>query len=123
MTNPAYQPFYRPVSQWEAYTQNEPPGAAFAWVLKQNEVPGLALGRVTLTGPIHKTPATHTEWEQIYLILSGEGTVHLAGKSESIHAPGVVVIPRYTHHSVEVAAGQTLQYIYINQYAAPTKSW
>jgi mannose-6-phosphate isomerase-like protein (cupin superfamily) len=116
MPTAAYKPFVRPQADWMPYTQPEPPGASFQYVLKQDEVPGLTLGHVTLTGPIHKTPATHTEWEQVYLILAGSGTVHLAGTSTKISGPGVVVIPKHTHHSVELAAGESLKYVYINQH-------
>ena len=110
--------FVRPGHQWTPYTQPEPPGAAFQWVLEKDEVPNLAVGQVTLTGPIHKTPAAHDTWEQVYLVLEGKGTVHLNGRSQSISGPGVVVIPRFTQHSVEVAAGDVLRYVFINQYNA-----
>jgi mannose-6-phosphate isomerase-like protein (cupin superfamily) len=116
MPNPAYQPFVRPQQEWTPYTQPEPPGASFLRVLDQDEVPGLTLGHVTLNGPIHKTPATHDDWEQVYLILSGSGTVHLGGTSRKISGPGVIVIPRHTLHSVELAAGESLKYVYINQH-------
>ncbi|HTL52568.1 MAG TPA: AraC family ligand binding domain-containing protein [Planctomycetota bacterium] len=117
MNKSQYAPFVRPMANWIPYTQPEPPGAAFVQVLNKDEVPDLALGRVTLTGPIHKTPATHTDCEQIYLILAGEGTIHLAGRQQAIDGPGVVVIPRHTLHSMEVAKGHTLTYYFINQYS------
>lgn len=116
MSSPSVKPFVRPAAQWEPYTQAEPAGAAFVRVINRDEIPGLMIGRVTLTGPIHKTPATHTECDQVYFVLSGQGVVHLAGKTHPLNGSAAVAIPRHTHHSVEVAAGETLQYIYINQY-------
>lgn len=117
---PAYPHFLRPAAQWKPYTQPEPPGAEFWQVLDKGEIPDLSIGKVRLTGPIHKTPAAHADWEQVYLILAGQGTMHLGTESKPINGPAVIVIPRYTHHSVEVALGQTLDYYYINQYTAPT---
>jgi len=104
------------VSDGEPYTQDEPPGASFRWLLKPAQVPGMCLGHVTLQGPIHKTPAAHADWDQVYLVLSGEGTIHLGEKSQAIRGQTVVVIPRNTRHSVQLAAGQTMTYVFINEY-------
>jgi mannose-6-phosphate isomerase-like protein (cupin superfamily) len=109
-------PFVRPFAEGEPYTQPEPPGASFRFLLQRDEVPGLSMGLVTLEGPITKTPAAHDEWEQVYVIFSGSATVHLADKSYSISGPTVVVIPKNTRHSVECQAGQRLEYVYVNQY-------
>ena len=106
----------RPFSEGTPYTQDEPPGATFAWLLEQDEVPGLAMGLVKLEGPIHKTPAAHSEWEQVYLIFSGSGTVHLGEQSRDVRGPAVVVIPKHTRHSVQLEAGETMQYVFVNQY-------
>ena len=108
--------FIRPFDQAEPYEQDEPGDARFSWLLKRNELPGLAIGRVRLTGPIHKTPAAHGEWEQVYLILKGTATVHLPDSRHRVEAPSVVVIPRHTLHSVELTANETLEYAFINQY-------
>lgn len=109
-------PTVRPFAEGEPYTQPEPPGASFRYLLKQEEVPGLCMGLVNLEGPIHKTPAAHKDWEQVYIVLSGSGTVHLAGKAYRIDGPTIVVIPRNTLHSVECKEGERLQYVYVNQY-------
>ena len=109
-------PFIRPIADWQPYNQNEQPGVAFLRILNTDEVPGLTLGQVTLTGPVHKTPAAHDKWEQVYLILAGTGTVHLGDTSRRICGPGVIVIPKHTRHSVELQAGEELKYVYINQH-------
>src|SRR5688572_8652042 len=109
-------PFVRPISEWVPYKTDEQPGVAFLRILNTDEVPGMTLGQVTLTGPVHKTPATHDNWEQVYLILAGTGTVHLGNTSQKISGPSVVVIPRHAHHSVELRAGEELKYVYINQH-------
>ena len=109
-------PFVRPISEWEPYTQGEKPGIDFLRILNTDEVRGLTLGQVTLTGPVHKMPATHDEWEQVYLILEGTGTVHLGSDSQKVSGPAVVVIPKHTLHSVQLQAGEKLKYVYINQH-------
>ena len=110
------KPFTRTFDEAEAYIQQEPGEAQFNWLLKKEELPGLCIGRVRLKGPIHKTPASHDGWDQVYVILSGGGTVHLAGESIPVQARTVVTIPRETHHSVELKDGEEIEYIYINRY-------
>lgn len=39
----ALPPTVRPFSEGEPYTQPEPPGASFRYLLKQDEVPGLCM--------------------------------------------------------------------------------
>lgn len=109
-------PFIRKFADAEPYEQSEPGDARFGWLAAKDQIPGLAIGLVTLRGPIHKTPAAHEEWEQVYLIHSGRATIHLAGHSHAVSGPTIVSIPRRTHHSVEVAAGDELQYVFVNQY-------
>jgi len=109
-------PIIRPFGQCESYAQDEPGKATFRWAVKRDEVPGLEIGLVRLEGPIHKTAAAHTEWEQVYLICSGSGVVHLGDRSERIEGPTVVTIPKGTRHSVELAAGETMEYAFVNQH-------
>lgn len=109
-------PFVRAFTDAEPYQQDEPGEASFAWLLKKDELPGLQIGLVELVGPICKTPAAHTEWEQAYVVLSGSGTVHLGQRRHRVNQPTVAVIPRGTMHWVELDAGECLRYIFINQY-------
>lgn len=108
--------FVRPFCQLEPYDQPEPGDAKFHWVLKRDEIPGLQMGLVELKGPIHKTPAAHDGFNQAYLIQSGSGVIHLGEESHRIDGPALVVIPRDTHHSVELRAGEQLRYVFVNQY-------
>ena len=110
------EPMVKAFADCEPYTQDEPPGASFKWLLKKDQVPGLCMGLVTLEGPIHKTPAAHEEWEQVYVIHSGTGTLHMAGKDYRIAGPSIVVIPKNTMHSMELKAGEKMQYAFVNQY-------
>ena len=109
-------PLIRSFEEGEPYTQDEADGASFRWLLKKDEVTGLQMGLVELKGPIHKKPASHGQWEQVYLIFSGSGTIHLGRDSRHVSGCAIVVIPRNTTHSVELQAGEMMQYVYVNQY-------
>ena len=109
-------PFVRHLSDAEPYEQDEPGEAAFHTMMREDEIPGLSAGHVALEGPIHKTPATHADWHQAYFIYAGSGTIHLGDETHAVTAPAMVAIPKNTHHSVEVVAGESLRYLFINQW-------
>lgn len=108
-------PFVRTFDEAEPYKQDEPGDARFNWLVKIDEVPGTAMARVRLKGPIRKTPAVHA-FHQVYLVLNGAATVHLGEKSCRVGRPAVVVIPAGTIHAVEAAEGETIEYVYFNQF-------
>ena len=110
------QPLVRPFDQAPAYQQDEPGDARFNWLIQKNEIPGLCVGRVRLRGPIHKTPAAHDTFHQAYLVIAGQGTIHVGQASYTIDGPTVIVIPKNTRHSVQLQAGQSIEYAFINQY-------
>lgn len=112
----AVRPLVRSFSDAEPYEQDEPGESCFHWLLKKDEIPELQIGLVELAGPIHKTPASHEEFHQVYLIQSGQGTIHLGDQQRYVDGPTVVVIPKGTRHSVELAGGQVLRYVFVNQY-------
>lgn len=116
MMNKEVQPLVRTFEEAKAYEQNEPGDARFNWLIEQGEVAGLCVGRVRLKGPIHKTPTAHELCDQAYIVLSGQGTIHLGDAHHAITEPGVIVIPRHTMHSVELKEGQQIEYLFINQY-------
>lgn len=105
-----------PFAQAERYEQEEPGAAVFRWLLKKDEIEDLCIGLVTLTGPIHKTPAEHSAWDQIYLIFAGQGTIHLGDRLQQVTGPAIIVIPRDTWHSVQLQTNETITYAFINKY-------
>ncbi|MCD6364793.1 MAG: cupin domain-containing protein [Planctomycetes bacterium] len=109
-------PCVRPLDQCPTYEQDEPGIAVFRWVLEKGEIDDLTMGFVTLEGPIHKTPGAHDEWDQVYLVFAGGGTVHLDDKTVEAVAPAAVVIPRGVRHSIEVPAGEKIQYVFVNKF-------
>lgn len=112
----AIQPGVRPFSALTSYAQSEPGDATFHWVLEKDEIPGSCMGLVTLKGPIHKTPATHEDFDQVYLVFSGTATVHLGDRAIRVMEPSAVMIPAGTRHSVELAAGESLRYVFVNRW-------
>lgn len=109
------KPEVRPFSSLESYEQEEPGIASFHWVLKENEIPQTCIGHVSLEGPIHKTPGVHEEFDQVYVVLSGTGTVHLEDRSIKITEPSAIIIPSNTKHSMELRAGEKIQYVFFNK--------
>jgi len=114
--NTNVEPAIIPFSQAEPYEQKEPGDATFGWLLKKDRVPGLQSGLVKLRGPIHKTPAAHEEFHQVYMVMNGTATIHLGGQSRRVSGPTVVIIPKGTRHSVELRAGEAIEYVFINQW-------
>jgi len=108
------QGYFRPFSQCAPYEQEDAPGLSFRKVLPEGEIADVDMGLVTAEGPTHKFPGTH-EWDQVYLVFRGTGAVHLGGQRLRIDEPGIVFIPKGTEHSIEVDAGVTMQYVYVNR--------
>jgi mannose-6-phosphate isomerase-like protein (cupin superfamily) len=109
------EPYYKPFEECESYTQEDAEGLSFRKILPEGVIRDVDMGFVTARGPTHKFPGTHQEFDQVYLIFSGKGHVHLGGRRIRINRPGVVVIPRGTEHSMEVDAGEVMQYVYVNR--------
>jgi len=109
-------PQVRVFNECDPYEQNEPGTASFRWILKNNEIPDLCMGLVTMEGPIHKTPGTHEDWDQVYLVFCGSATIHLDDKAHRVTGPSAVIIPRGVLHSVELKPGEKIQYVYVNRW-------
>jgi mannose-6-phosphate isomerase-like protein (cupin superfamily) len=107
--------YFRPFDETESYTQDDADGLTFHKVLPEGVVPDVDMGLVTATGPTHKHAGVHKDFDQCYLVFRGTGAIHLAGRRIRIDRPGIAVIPHGTEHSIEVDAGRTMQYVYVNR--------
>ena len=76
----------------------------------------MQMGHIELKGPIHKIPAAHHEFHQCYFIQEGAATIYLKDQPRTVQSPTVIMIPKDTHHPVEVANGDELRYVFVNQY-------
>ena len=110
------EPYFKPFEQCDAYTQEDAEGLSFRMVLPKDLLQDVQMGLVTAEGPTHKFAATHTEWDQTYIIFRGTGYIYLNDEKIRIDRPGIVFIPNGTKHSIESDAGQTMQYVYVNRY-------
>ena len=110
------RPGFRPFDDCDRYTQEDAAGLAFRKVLPEGIIPHVDMGLVTAEGPTHKFPGTHDTFDQVYLVFRGKGYVHLTGQGIRIDRPGIVVIPHGTEHSIQVDAGEVMQYVYVNHH-------
>jgi len=106
--------YFKSFEQCDSYTQEDAAGLFFRKVLPEGIVPDVDMGLVTGHGPTHKFAGAHA-WDQVYLVFAGKGYIHLAGQRIRIDRPGIVVIPKGTQHSMEVDAGEVMQYVYVNR--------
>jgi mannose-6-phosphate isomerase-like protein (cupin superfamily) len=106
--------YFRPFEECALYDQEDAAGLSFRKVLSEGEVPDVDMGLVTAEGPTHKHPGAH-QWDQVYLVFRGSGFVHLGARRIRVDRPGIVFIPKGTEHSMEVDAGTTMQYVYVNR--------
>jgi mannose-6-phosphate isomerase-like protein (cupin superfamily) len=97
------------------YEQESGPNVEYQRLLPRGVVADLSMGLVTLVGPTYTKTGRHTDWHQVYLVISGSGTVKIGEKAVRVEGPTIVVIPYNTDHAVELAEGETMQYIYVNQ--------
>jgi mannose-6-phosphate isomerase-like protein (cupin superfamily) len=107
-------PYFKSFTACDSYTQEDAAGLFFKKVLPEGIIADVDMGMITAHGPTHKLPGTH-DWEQVYLIFRGKGYIHLAGEKIRIDQPGIVVIPKGTQHSMQVDAGEIMEYVYVNR--------
>ena len=95
-------------------------------VLPKGIVGKLAAGLVNIQpgGTSYSDP--HTEWRQVFFILSGSGKLLLSdpkGVTSEVRilADTVVEIPYDTTHTVIADPGVAMRYLYVNDYSKPVK--
>ena len=100
----------------EYYEQDSGANITYQYVVKPGTMGLLSSGRVRLVGPTTKAQDVHDGWDQVYLILSGKGSV-LVGKEVYPVGPQCVVrVPRGTAHAVILKEGEELEYCYFNAF-------
>ena len=53
----------------------------------------------------------HAEYDEVYYVLSGRGSITIAETDHALRPGAVVVIPRGIPHSLEADGGDTLEFI------------
>lgn len=101
------------------YEQDSGANITYQFVVRPGEMGLLSAGRVRLKGPTRKSTDSHPDWDQLYIILKGSGTVLVAGEEHPVGPGHVVRVPRHTDHGVRLAEGESLEYVYVNAFANP----
>jgi mannose-6-phosphate isomerase-like protein (cupin superfamily) len=57
------------------------------------------------------TPHLHTGYDEVYYVLSGNGTITLGDDVHPLHPGSVAVIPAGVPHSLEADPGEELEFI------------
>ena len=99
----------------EPYQQEGGKNVSYHALLPKNEVKDIAMGWVRIKGKGSTPPNSHTEWEQCYVILSGEGTLWVNKQPYPLKEKMIVHIPLDAEHYVTVSEKKELEYIYINK--------
>jgi len=98
------------------YEQDSGPNITYQYLVKPGTLGLMSSGRVRAKGPTTKALDTHTGWDQIYLILSGSGTVVLGDEHHRVSKGHVVRIPIGTRHGVILEEGEEIEYVYFNTF-------
>jgi mannose-6-phosphate isomerase-like protein (cupin superfamily) len=98
------------------YEQDSGENITYQFVVRPGSMGRMSAGRVRLEGPTTKTLDAHEGWDQVYIVLKGEGTVIVGGSEFRVRAGHVARIPQGTRHGVVLREGQRLEYVYVNAF-------
>ena len=112
-------PYVQKFDELPYYEQDSGTNITYQFVVKPGAMGLLSAGRVRLTGPTRKATDAHPDWDQIYLVFKGSGTVLVAGEEHRVGPGHVVRVPRNTAHGVRLAEGESLEYVYVNAFTSP----
>jgi len=107
--------YIKKFTETEPYQQEGGKNVTYHALLPKNMIENIAMGWVTVKGPGFTAPNSHNEWEQCYIILSGEGTLWINKKPYPLKEKMIAHIPLNTEHYVTVSEKKKLEYIYINK--------
>ena len=82
-------------------------------ILPEGLMPGISIGYNYMDGPGHVGRNSHT-WDQIFVIVQGQGRLELGNEVFSLEANMIALIPAGTEHDTFVEGGKHLEYFYIN---------
>lgn len=105
-----------PFADCPYYDQEKEGDIKYQTLLPKGELGTLGMGYVQMDGPAKSIYNEHTEWEQVYLVISGSGTIILNDVEHHVKAPSIVKIPIGTKHGVRLAENEKLTYIYVNSF-------
>ncbi len=98
------------------YEQDSGANILYQFVVKPGSMGLMSSGRVRAKGPTSKAMDTHTGWDQIYIILSGCGTIVVGTEKFKVDTGSIVRIPANTRHGVILEEKEEIEYIYVNAF-------
>jgi mannose-6-phosphate isomerase-like protein (cupin superfamily) len=98
------------------YDQDSGANILYQFVVRPGTLGLMSSGRVRAKGPTKKAMDTHPNWDQIYIILNGTGTVVVGADQFKVGPGHIVRIPVQTPHGVILAEGEEIEYIYVNAF-------
>jgi mannose-6-phosphate isomerase-like protein (cupin superfamily) len=105
-----------PFAECPYYEQEKEGDIKYQALLTKGELGNLGIGYVQMKGPAKSIYNSHTEWEQVYLVLAGSGTIILNDVEHHIEAPCIIRIPIGTKHGVKLEENEQLSYLYVNDF-------
>jgi mannose-6-phosphate isomerase-like protein (cupin superfamily) len=100
----------------EHYEQDSGANITYQFIVKPGTMGLLSAGRVRLKGPTHKADDVHDGWDQVYLILSGAGSVLVGENTYPVKPGDIIRIPKGIKHGVILEGREKLEYCYFNAF-------
>lgn len=105
-------------------TERDNRESSVCWfILPKSIISNLSAGWVEVASGGKNVSKGHTDWRQVFLFMEGKGKVILNGKEEvAVESPMVLEIPYNCTHDVYASAGNSLKYIFVNDYSIGKKT-
>ncbi len=108
--------YHRRFEEVPSYSDPESHNQLCRDILPKGVVDGLLVGYDRIEGPGNNGTGRHEDFDQVFVVLKGRGTLHRGDERLSLEAPCIVHIPKNTPHDVFVAEGDEIEYVYVNRY-------
>ena len=106
------------LGELEHYEQDSGANITYQFIVRPGTLGLLSGGRIKMHGPTTKANDVHGDWDQVYLVLAGSGSVRVGKKVYRVRPGCVVRIPKNTLHGVSLKKGEKLEYCYFNAFAS-----
>ena len=99
-----------------AYSDPESRNQLCRDILPKGLVEDLLIGYDRIEGPGNNGTGRHLDFHQVFVVVKGRGVLQRGGERIELEAPCIAHIPPNTAHDVFVAAGEQIEYVYVNKY-------
>jgi mannose-6-phosphate isomerase-like protein (cupin superfamily) len=112
--------YYKTFSEIPTYSDPGSQNQTCRDILPKGIVSGLGVGYNILDGPGRVGIGNHSDFDQVFVIVQGQGTLLRGEERIFLQAPCIVHIPAHTNHDVLVEPGGHIEYVYVNEYLDQT---